>query len=86
MWLKRWNFNHLKTKIISLYERLDLKDEEISRLTAANQELLAAAPEAEDEVSVDAIDVAPEEPEAAPEPEAPAGIVQRLKFLLTGKI
>lgn len=78
--------DHLKTKIISLYERLDLKDEEISRLTAANQELLAAAPEAEDEVSVDAIDVAPEEPEAAPEPEAPAGIVQRLKFLLTGKI
>ena len=77
----------LKSKVIALYERIDRKEEEISRLTAENQALLAAAPEVEDETSIDVADET--EPEAAPElptPEEKASLKQRIRFLITGKM
>ena len=77
----------LKSKVIALYERIDLKEEEISRLTAENQALLAAAPEAKDETAIDVADETV--PESVPEqavPEEKASLKQRIRFLITGKM
>lgn len=71
--------DQLKSKVIMLYERIDQKDEVISRLSAANQEQISAPePECQDELVIDAEPGDPEQEQTEPQPKP--GFAERFKM------